>query len=102
MEHARFHIRILAPANTYIESLSKSERGDILAGIGTLRGERAPSVRTKQLRGPVRELIVGNHRVTYFRLETTLYFVRGFRKKTNKTPRQEIEYAASIFRQLST
>lgn len=60
------------------------------------------SVRTKQLRGPIRELISGHHRLTYFGLDSMLYFVRGFRKKTAKTPREEIDYAEKIYKMLNS
>jgi len=55
-------------------------------------------VHIKKLRGPIQEIIVGHHRFTYFQLDSTLYFVRGFRKKSTKTPPQEIAYAESIYK----
>lgn len=55
-------------------------------------------IHTKQLKGPIRELISGHHRITYFRLKDTFYFIRGFRKKSAKTPRREVEYAEKIFK----
>ena len=58
------------------------------------------SVRTKQLRGSVRELIVGHHRLTYFQLDSVLYFVRGFQKKTAKTPKSEINYAEKVYKMM--
>jgi phage-related protein len=58
------------------------------------------SVSTKQLKGPIRELISGNHRISYFLEGSLLCFVRGFPKKTNKTPKKEIEFAEKIRTQL--
>ena len=90
--------RYLEPARKYILSLSAAEQGIIASDIEALCSGRFDAVRTKKLRGPVRELIVGNHRLTYFILENTFYFVRGFRKKTAKTPKREIEYAEKIYK----
>jgi len=100
MEHGPLRIRTLDAAHRYVRSLSTSEQRNIATEI-TLLSEGNPSVRTKLLRSPVRELVVGNHRVTYFKLESTLYFVRGFRKKSQMTPRKEIEYAEEVYRKLS-
>ena len=97
----RFQIRFLESANRYIETLSKTEKANVIGDVYALKSGRPEAVRTKQLRGPIRELIVGHHRITYFKLESTLFFVRGFRKKTQKTPLKEIEYAEAIYRSLS-
>lgn len=96
-----FHVRILEYANRYLESLPAVEKANIIGDIHALRTGKLEKVRIKQLQGPIRELIVGNHRITYFKHAATLYFVRGFRKKSNKTPRQEIEYARSIYKKIS-
>ena len=101
MKNNERRLRFLPPADEYLRSLSNKEQTRIDADTDMMRLGRTPFVKTKQLRGPIRELIVGNHRITYFTLETTIYFVRGFRKKNTKTPRSEIEYAENIYKQLS-
>ena len=88
--------RVLESAKEYIEGLKESEQGIIRANIETMRTGDFDSVHTKYLRNRIRELIVGNHRITYFQISNNLYFVRGFRKKSAKTPRKEIEYAEKI------
>ena len=92
--------RLLYHADRYIKGLTDAEQIKLAGAIRCLLNNETTAVRTKQLRGSVRELIVGNHRVTYFKLEDSLYFVRGFRKKTAKTPRNEIEYAERIYNAL--
>ena len=89
-------LRILAPAKKYLAALPSREHAAALDEITALHAGDIP-VRTKQLRGPIRELIVGYHRFTYFKIASALYFVRGFRKKSRKTPRSEIEYAEKIY-----
>lgn len=91
------NVRILGPAKEYIESLEGSEQGTIRADIETMQSGDFNSVHTKHLRNRIRELIVGGHRITYFQTDNKLYFVRGFRKKSAKTPRKEIEYAEKIY-----
>lgn len=93
-------IEFLYGAHAYVQSLLPKEQDWIATDI-TLLCDSSAFVRTKQLRGPVRELIVGNHRITYFKINDTLFFVRGFRKKTRKTPPNEIEYAEHVYSLLS-
>lgn len=91
-----FHVRILSTAAEYIANLKDAEQGVVRADIESMREGDFISVRTKQLKGKIRELKIGNHRITYFQIDNSLYFIRGFRKKTAKAPRAEIEYAESI------
>lgn len=93
-------VRILEPAREYIHKLSASEKGTLAADIEAIRSNEAEAVHTKPLRTPVWELIFGYHRITYFKLGSFLYTVRGFRKKSGKTPKKEIDYATSIYKQL--
>ena len=98
MKHRIFISLFLSPAKEYIDGLLPSDQGTIAANIEVMREGDFESVNTKQLKGQVRELIVGNHRLTYFGISNILYFVRGFRKKSRKTPLKEIEYAEKIYK----
>lgn len=89
-------VRIFQPAKEYIRSVSERDQGAIAADIQTMASGELESVYTKQLRGVIRELIVGDHRLTYFGLGRLLCFVRGFMKKTGKTPKKEIEFAEKV------
>ena len=91
-------VQLLSPAEKYLKELAPAEQAMVVADLSEMRNGNYVAVHMKQLRGPVRELIVGHHRFTYFRLRNTLYFVRGFRKKTAKAPPSEIEYASSIYK----
>ena len=95
-----YQVKIFEPAREYIESLKVAEQGTIKDDMEAMRSGDLQSVRTKNLRGKIYELIVGNHRITYFLIGNSLYFIRGFRKKSAKTPRKEIEYAEKIYREL--
>jgi len=91
-------VHTFTPATEYLYSLPKLERSRIIEDMQMLAQTDNRSVRTKQLKGPVRELIVGDHRLTYFKFADALYFVRGFRKRTRKTPPAEIEYAEKAYK----
>ena len=90
----------LSPAKEYIESIDDADKGAIAADIDIMRGGDLQTPHTKQLKGPIRELISGHHRITYFVNGRSLYFVRGFRKKTSKTPKREIDYAEHVYKQM--
>ena len=94
--HEFLYIHTLDPARKYLRGLSGKEHAALLEEIQAL-GNGDPTARTKQLRGPVRELILGHHRLTYFKIDVHLFVVRGFRKKTRKTPLPEIEYAERMY-----
>src|ERR1043166_724977 len=96
----RHRMQFLSSATEYIASVPEREQAVIAAHIEYMRSGDFKSVRAKQLRGPVRELIVGHHRLTYFQFDSVLYFVRGFRKKTAKTPKSEIDYAEKVYNML--
>ncbi len=97
MEHRR-KVQFLSPAKEYISSIPVTDQAVVAAHVECMRTGDFESVRTKQLRGPIRELIVGHHRLTYFEFDSGLYFVRGFRKKTAKAPKSEIDYAEKVYR----
>ena len=98
MSTNEWQVQILSPAKEYIDALSPAEQGSIAADIDTMRRGDFTSVYTKKLKEKIRELIVGNHRITYFQLRPLLCFVRGFRKVTGKTPPKEIEYAEKTYK----
>lgn len=94
-------IVILNEVHNYVQKLKLSESAKLLAQIEALQSGDYDSINTKQLREKVRELILGNHRFIYFEYENILYFTNAFRKKSNKTPKKEIDYAENILKKLT-
>ena len=82
----------------FIRNLPSSDEASIRADIRVMETGDFDAVRLKTLRGKIKELIVGDYRLIFFISEHILYFVRAFRKKTKKTPFQEIEYAKRIYK----
>lgn len=92
-----YSTRFLQHANDYINRLSDTEQATLAADMQTMAQGATDAVFTKQLHGPIRELISGNHRITYFHLGRTIYFVDGFRKKSAKTPKSKIDFAKKVY-----
>ena len=92
----------LERAKKYMDGIPATDKGTVLKDIECLVVNETDSIYIKQLRGSIRELIVGHHRITYFKLKNALYFVSGFRKKSAKTPKQEIEYAQKTLNYLKS
>jgi len=89
---------LLEKTRRFIRGLNQNDRAKIAAAIRTLEFGDYQSVQTKSLRGPIKELIVRSYRIVFFVKNTTIYFVSGFRKKSRKTPRNEIKNAENIFK----
>ncbi len=82
----------------FLRELPPKNRSKVEKNVRVMQAGDLYSPRTKTLRGPIRELIVKEYRILFFVHEHTIYFVRAFRKKSAKTPKQEIEYAERIYK----
>lgn len=98
MQDSSLEIYVFEDANAYILALGDTDRAKILAHINLMSEGDYAVLRTKQLSGPVRELIVKQHRIVYFEKQGSLYFVDGFRKKSAKTPKYIIDHAKQLHR----
>ena len=96
----RYSAHFLTHVSEYIAGLDDATQGKIAANLEVMRTGDLITPHTKQLQGHLHELIIGNHRLIYFVIKSAVYFVCGFRKKTRKTPKREIEYALAIHRNL--
>jgi len=98
----KLNSKFLVRASKFIQGLGENDRAKIAAAVRTLELGGFQSVETKTIRGPIKELIVRSYRILFFTAkDRTIYFISGFRKKTRKTPRNEIEYAQNIFKILN-
>lgn len=82
----------------FLRELSSKDRSNIEGDVDVMISGDLRSPRIKNLRGPIRELIVKEYRILFFIHEHIIYFVRAFRKKSKKTPRKEIEYAERVYK----
>lgn len=88
-----FKLFVLCEADHFIKSLKENEQFKVLSAMAAVTKGQFSAVHTKTLRNKIKELIVKRYRFTFFIEDGCVYFVRGFIKKTDKTPLQEIEYA---------
>lgn len=89
---------MLNSVNDFVNGLPETERGKVFSSMGKMRNGDWSPLYIKTLRGPIRELIVKQNRIIFFINQNVLYFVGAFRKKTAKTPLQEIEQAERVYR----
>lgn len=97
----KYSVYFLKRAKDYISDLSKAEKGSLAANVDMMLAGDTEFVQTKQLRGPVRELIFGNHRLSYFFHNKAFYFIEGWRKKTQKTPGKFIDFAVKMYKEIA-
>lgn len=89
---------LLKNIETFISDLSFDDQDKISGTIEALRNKKFDSVYVKQLRGDIKELKVKKYRLIFFVHKETIYFVRIFIKKTNKTPKKEIDIAEKNYK----
>ncbi len=92
----QFHRRF----EEYLATASKKDRAKIYACIEMIRSGDYSKVIIKTLRGAVRELKVKFHRLLFFSHTGTIYFVSGFRKKSAKTPKNELDYVEDAYKEI--
>ena len=86
-------------ASNFIETIPEPDKAKIMAAIKIMETD-LDVVHIKTLRKAIKELIVKRYRLIFFQKGNTIYFVRGFIKKSQKTPRAEIEYVENIYKMI--
>ena len=90
---------ILEKVETFIvKKLSTLDEAKLDASITAIRYGNYESVVVKPIKGDIRELIIKKFRFLFFIEKDTIYFIGSFPKKTNKTPKLEIENALKIYK----
>jgi phage-related protein len=89
---------VLDEVEIFRKCLSEKDRSKINASILAIRFGEYESIYVKPLKGVLRELIIKRFRFLFFINKDTVYFVNAFIKKTNKTPKIEIENAEKIYK----
>lgn len=85
-----------SPVREFIESLGKDDSIAIASTIATFALEfpTVITVKIKHLQGKLWEMKVGGFRVLYGVVPDTLLIAHVFAKKTQKTPKQDLELGA--------
>lgn len=84
--------------NDFIADLPTEIRQKLAVATIALSEGIFEQVFIKQLRGPIKEAKVQRYRLVFFTHQDSIYFIRIFIKKTNKTPIKEIEFAEKYYK----
>lgn len=92
-----YEIEVFERAEDFILNLPEKERAVVFANI-TMMKNSFSGVNTKLLKQPIKELKVKSARILFFIEKNKIYLVSGFNKKSQKTPKSEIEYALNVYK----
>lgn len=95
MKHI-YEATFLEPVSEFISRLSITDQAKVAASITCLEEGDFETIHTKTLRGVIKELIVKRYRFIYIIKRNTIYFIGAFIKKSNKTPKAELNRAEQI------
>jgi len=80
------------------EKLSTKDEAKLYASITAIRLGNYDNVFVKPLKDNIKELIIKNYRFIFFIDNEIVYFSNAFIKKTNKTPKIEMEKVKKIYK----
>jgi phage-related protein len=89
---------VLENVALFRKNLPEQDRVKINGSITAIRYGHYDNIYIKSLRGVIKELIIKRFRFIFFIDKNIVYFVGAFIKKTNKTPKGEIENAEKIYK----
>lgn len=93
-------IVILDDVLDFLKSLSREEDAKIMAHLKSLELNQTEGLTIKPLKGKIKELVVKQNRIIFFRIGDTGYVVDVFKKQSKKTPKRIIERAEKIYRNI--
>lgn len=88
-----FGVTLFKEVEKFVLALSVQDEQKISGAINALRNKKFENIYVKQLRGDIKELRVKRFRLIFFIHNNIAYFSKIFIKKTNKTPKREIDLA---------
>lgn len=95
------NLQILDEVTNFLESLSENDAAKILAHLKSLEANQTEGLIIKSLKGKIKELIVRQYRIIFFRIGEKGYAVDAFKKQSKKTPKRIIERAEKIYRDVN-
>lgn len=94
-------IQIPSNVSKFLEELSREDDAKIAAHLKSLATDQTDGLLIKPLKGKIKELIVRQYRIVFFKIGDTGYVVDVFRKQSKKTPKRIIERAEKIYRDIN-
>lgn len=95
------NLQILDSVTGFLSDLSEGDAAKILAHLKSLEVNQIEGLTIKPLKGKIKELIVRQYRIIFFRIGKKGYAVDAFKKQSKKTPRRIIERAEKIYRDIN-
>lgn len=86
-------------ASDFIDTIPEPDKAKVLAAIKMMQTD-IEVVYIKMLQKSVKELKVKKYRLIFFIKGNTIFFVQGFVKKSQKTPKYIIGHAQNIYNQM--
>lgn len=91
-------MQILHDVLTFLDSIAEEDSAKIYAHLKLLEENYTEGLNVKQLKGKIREIIVKQYRIIFFRKTNIIYIVDAFKKQTQKTPKRIIERAEKMYK----
>lgn len=95
------NLQVLDTVIEFLESLSADDAAKMAAHLKSLEMDQTEGLTIKPLKGKVKEIVVKQYRIVFFRIGTKGYVVDAFRKQSKKTPKRIIERAERIYRDMN-
>jgi len=86
----------------FIHGLPKNLRQKFAVATLALSEGCFDSIYIKQIKKEIKEVRIQKYRLLFFTYRDSIYFIRIFIKKTNRTPRKEVELAEKYYKLISS
>lgn len=96
-----YEARITDEVQEFITGLPEEIRAKLKAQVNLMELNEFDGLHVKTLRKQIKELIIKKYRFIYFVAGKCIYFIDGFVKKTQKTPKRVIDRAEKAYKVLS-
>jgi phage-related protein len=96
----KFKILFISAVKIFIDSLPEEDRAKINCATDAMELNNFDSLYIKTLKTPIKELIIKKYRFVFFINKNDIWFVGSFIKKTTKTPKNEIENAKRLYKEI--
>lgn len=96
----KFKVLFINEVKDFINSLPDEDRGKINCDSNAMELGNFDSLYIKTLSTPIKELIIKKYRLIFFIKNNEIWFIGAFIKKTAKTPRNKIETAKKLYKEI--
>ncbi len=93
-------MQILHDVLVFLDGIADEDSAKIYAHLKSLEENHTEGLRVKQLKGKIKEIIIKQYRIVFFKKMNAIYIIDAFKKQTQKTPKRVIERAEKIYKNL--